>query len=98
MTDEALADFKVYGQSYFGETGRPKKRDITSSYEHFEWLMECYATTPRARLLELANGAPNFDELQEMSDDDLRANYCEMIVGAFEQQHKNGGKSAGAQD
>jgi hypothetical protein len=88
MTDEQIADYKVHGDAYFGDPGRPKKRNISSTYELFEWLMECYAKTPRARLLELAKGAPNFDELQKMSEEDLRANYCEMMAGAFEQRTK----------
>jgi hypothetical protein len=91
MTDDAIADYKVHGEAYFGDPGRQKKRDISSSYELFEWLMGCYAETPRARLLELAKGAPNFDELQKMSDEDLRASYCEMMAGALEQQSKKSG-------
>ena len=55
--------------------------------------MECYSKTSRARLLELAKGAPNFDELQKMSDDDLRASYCEMMAGAFEQQREKSEQS-----
>jgi hypothetical protein len=55
--------------------------------------MECYAKTPRTRLLELAKGAPNLDELQKMSDDDLRANYSEMMAGALEQKTKKEGQS-----
>ena len=93
MTDEAIADYKKHGNAYFGDLGRPKKRDISSTYELFEWLMECYAKTPRARLLELAKEAPNFDEIKNMSDDDLRANYCEMMAGAFEQQSRRSGQS-----
>ena len=54
--------------------------------------MEGYAKTPRARLLELAKGAPNFAELQKLSDDDLRANYCEMMAGAFERRTKKSGQ------
>ena len=93
MTDETIADYKMHRDAYFGDPGRPKDRDISDTYELFEWLMECYAKTPRARLLELAKGAPNFDELQNMSDDDLRANYCEMVAGAMEQQSKKTGQS-----
>jgi hypothetical protein len=98
MTDEAIADYKVHGNAYFGDPGRPKKRAISSTYELFEWLMEGYAKTPRTRLLELAKGAPNFDELQKMSDDDLRANYCEMMAGAVERKGKKTGQSRSNQD
>jgi hypothetical protein len=89
LTDDAIADYKVHGDAYFGDPNGPKKREISSTYELFEWLMQCYAKTPRARLLELAKGAPNFDELQKMSDEDLRANYCELMAGAFELQRKS---------
>ena len=92
MTDEAFADYKLHGDAYFGDPKRSKKREISSTYELFEWLMECYAKTPRTRLLELAKGAPNFDELQKMSDDDLCANYCEMMAGAMAQKGKKDGE------
>ncbi len=98
MTDEAIADYKIHGDAYFGDPDRPKKRDITSTYELFESLMDCYAKTPQARLLELAKGAPNFDEHQKMSDDDLRASYCEMMAGAIEAQSKKGKQNDSSQE
>ena len=86
MTDDALADYKAHGDAYFGDPGRPKKRDISSTFELFEWLMECYAKTPRDKLLEFVKDAPNYEELRQMPDDELRANCCEMFAGAFERQ------------
>jgi len=94
MTDDAIADYKLHGDAYFGDPKRAKNRHLTNIYDLFEWLMECYAKTPRTRLLELAKGAPNFDELQKMSDDDLRANHCEMMAGVMERQGKNRPQSA----
>ena len=93
MSDEEIYEYKIHGDAYFGDVGRPKKRNLSNTYELFEWLMECYAKTSRSRLLELAIDAPNFDELQKMSDDDLRANYCEMMAGALEQQGRKSGQS-----
>jgi hypothetical protein len=86
MTDDAIADYKSHGDAYFGEPGRPRKREISSTFELFEWFMECYANTPRERLLELLKDAPNLGELRQMPDDELRANYCEMMATAFEHQ------------
>jgi hypothetical protein len=93
MTEDAIADYKVHGDAYFGDPGRPKKRDISSTFELFEWLMECYANMPRERLLELAKDAPNLEELEKMPVDELRANYCEMMAGAFERKHGSPKKS-----
>ena len=95
MTDEAIADYKAHGDAYFGDAGRQKKRNMTTAYELFEWLMAQYADTPRERLLEQVRGASNFAELEKMSDEDLRANYCEMMAGAIEQQSR---KSTGDGD
>ncbi|WP_249165199.1 YecA family protein [Bradyrhizobium sp. AUGA SZCCT0431] len=86
MTDEAMADYRVYGDAYFGNPRNRPKGTLTTTYELFEWLMECYADTPRARLLELVKSTPHLEDLQKMTDDDLRAHYCEMMAGAMEQQ------------
>jgi len=42
--------------------------------------MECYAKTPRDKLLEFVKDAPNYEELRQMPDDELRANCCEMFA------------------
>ena len=91
MTDEAIADDKAHGDAYFGDAGRPKKRDISDPFELFEWLMECYANTPQAKLLDPAKDFPNIEELRSMSVEDLRANYCEMMAGAIETKSKKKG-------
>jgi hypothetical protein len=60
--------------------------------------MECYAKTPRTRLLELLCGASNIDELYGMSEEELRMTYCEMMAGAFEQQVKSRGHTHESED
>lgn len=82
MTDDALADYKAHGHAYFGVSGRPKRRGISSIYDLFEWLMEHNAEMTRGKLLDLMKDAPNYEELQQMPDDELRANYCEMMAHA----------------
>jgi hypothetical protein len=91
MTDEAIADYKAHGNAYFGDPSPTNNRNISSAYELFEWLMECYAETPRARILELARGSPNFNELEKMSDDDLRENYCELVAWGMEHNKEKSG-------
>jgi hypothetical protein len=44
--------------------------------------MESNAKTPRDKILEFMKDAPNYEELQQMPDDELRANYCEMMAHA----------------
>lgn len=90
MTDEAIADYKIHGVAYFGDPRGSKKREISSTFELFEWFMEGYAETPRKRLLELVKDSPNFSDLQNMPDEDLRASYCEMLAWAAERRSGNG--------
>ena len=88
MTDDALTDYKQLGDAFFGDPGRRKKKQLNTTFELFEWLMDCYAKTPRAPMLELAKNFPNIEELKQMSDEDLRANYCEAMAGAMDQKTK----------
>jgi len=86
MTDEAIADWKELGDAYFGLPKRKSKQNVSDLYDLFEFFMEGYAKTSRERLLELVKGAPNFDELKDLPEDDLRLNYCEMLAGAADRQ------------
>jgi hypothetical protein len=97
MSDDALSDYKTHGDAYFGQLGRPKRREISSTFELFERLMEIYAKTPRDKLLDWMKDAPNYEELRQMPDDDeLRANYCEMIAYASERADDEAAGGQGA--
>jgi hypothetical protein len=50
----------------------------------FEWLMEANKGLSRSTLLERCIAWPRFEELKELSDPELLAEYFEGMVGAFE--------------
>jgi hypothetical protein len=84
MTDDALADYRANKDSYFGEI-RPVGRRVNDIHELYEWLVQAYQHTPRAKFIEWM--APYFppDALDAMTDDDLRSIYCEGLVGRMQQ-------------
>jgi hypothetical protein len=43
-------------------------------------MHESYKNTPKERLLELMAGAPDIDELKNLSQPELSEIYCERIV------------------
>ncbi|ODR98926.1 hypothetical protein AUC68_07075 [Methyloceanibacter methanicus] len=76
LSDAELQDYEKYGDAYFGE---PKARHHESKdiLEFYEWLVECYAKTPRERLLELAAKHPEIERLRALDRDDIVLELCE---------------------
>jgi SEC-C motif len=83
MSEAQLADYKAHPDAYFGRIASVQKK-IEDRYEMFEWLMEANKGLSRSTLLERCIAWPRFEELKELSDPELLAEYCEGMVGAFE--------------
>jgi hypothetical protein len=83
MSDEALADYKLFGEAFFGRPAL-KQRKTTNLFELFEWFMETTKMTPRAKILEWFSAAPDLAELEKLNDEDLRIAYCERLVASVE--------------
>ncbi len=81
MSEADLNDYRAYPDAYFGRI-MPVGRTVENQYELFEWFMDNHKVTSREKLLEWLARAPDFARLQHMSDDDLRAEYCERLVAA----------------
>lgn len=79
MSDEALSDYKVHPESFFGKV-QQATRKTEDPYELFEFFMESYQKTSKERLLEFMRGAPDFAILQQMEQVDLAMEYCERCV------------------
>lgn len=82
MSDEDLADYKAHPDAYFGKIV-PVQKNLTTPYDLFAWLMDMYKTTPRDKLLEFVSNWPDFERLQQLSDEDLRVEYCERTAAAM---------------
>lgn len=82
MSDAALAEYRQYGDAYFGRSSagpaRPK-----DEFELFEWFMEAEKNKPRDKILKWFSSARDLAALENLSDEDLRIAYCEALVAAI---------------
>ena len=83
ISDEELADYRAHPEAYFGRIQSVPKT-AESRYEFFEWLMEASKGLSRDTLLERLALRPNFENLKNMNDADLLAEYCEGLAASFE--------------
>ena len=81
MSDEALADYKTNPDAYFGRVEPVVTKPLTNIYDLFEWLMKTHQQLGRDVLLQRLAQVPG---IETMTDDELRAIYCEGMAGAFQ--------------
>ncbi|MCG8508115.1 MAG: SEC-C domain-containing protein [Rhodospirillales bacterium] len=88
MSDDELDAYRAHPQAFFGEiSGDGGRRD--DPYELFEWFLNCYKDTAREQLLKLAETHPDFRELKELDDMELRLALCEAWTIAAVQTAKS---------
>ena len=81
MSDKALADYKANPDSYFGLVLTVATKPLTNIYDLFEWLMKTHQHLERDALLQRLAQVPG---IESMTDDELRAIFCEGMAGAFQ--------------
>jgi hypothetical protein len=82
MTDDQLADYREHRDAYFGVV-QPAPRDHTGDpYSLFEAFVQTYMKSSFEKLLQFANGAPDFPQLAKLPHDDLVLELCERWVAA----------------
>jgi hypothetical protein len=81
MSDEMLADYKANPESYFGRVQPAGNSKVDNIFELFEWLMKTHEPLGRDVLLQRLAGVHGVDQ---MTDDELRAIYCEGMAAGFQ--------------
>jgi hypothetical protein len=81
MSPAQLADWRAHKDSYFGKV-LPGGGKVNNAFELFEWFIENYRGLPRDQLLARFAGAPDFEAVRALSDEDLLYHFCECIVAA----------------
>ena len=80
MSDVELSAYRAHPETFFGvylNVGAT----LNTPLELFEWLHENYRHTPKEKLLEFLNSAPDFAELSKLDDAELLLAYCDRAVG-----------------
>ncbi len=85
MSDSEFSDYIAHREAYFGKV-LPVSKQINDRYSLFEWLMDTNKGLTRDLLLQRLIHAPNLEALKLLSDEDLRAEYCEAIVAHLEEK------------
>lgn len=88
MTDDALADYKANPEAYFGEL-LPAPRKVNNQQDLFEFLMTAYRSMTRAQLLEKMGPYFKPGEIDNHTDEELLAIYCEGLVAMTPKPKEN---------
>ncbi len=83
LTDAELAAWKRHPETFFGEV-RPTTRQVDNWLELAKFMYQTYKNTPREKLLEWLKGAPDYDHLKTLPQDELAIVYCEGIAASSE--------------
>jgi hypothetical protein len=79
LTDAEMSAYRQHPETFFGKVEKVGKT-LRSTLDLFAHIYESYRQTPRKRILEWVAKAPNIEELNELSDEELRLAFAEMTV------------------
>jgi len=79
LTEAELTAYRAHPDTFFGRVERVPK-PAHHPLAIFEFFVEGYKNAPRDRLLDLMAGAPNIEQLRELSDEDLLHHYAEGLT------------------
>lgn len=82
MSDALIHDFRQFGDLVFGAEIH-HKRHATQPLELFEFILDAYRATPKARLLELMKNHPDIGDLSEQDQPKLALLFAERTVLAI---------------
>jgi hypothetical protein len=79
LSDAELAAWKRHPDTFFGEVSR--NRESKTVLDLYDFFMESYTKTPKAKLLEFLAGAKDIDHLSTLDQPALASVYCERLAG-----------------
>jgi hypothetical protein len=81
MSREQIEDWRTHKNSYFGKV-IPIEKKMNNAFDLFEWFVESYRGLSREQMLQKFAGAPDFEAVCALSDEDLLYQFCECMVAA----------------
>lgn len=91
LTDEELAAYRRHPETFFGEVSSNNNQNHAETpFDLFLFFYNTYKNTPRQKLLEFLQTAPDIDSLKLRSTEDLRLVYSERVtVNALAATHRS---------
>ena len=88
LSDAELAAWRQHPATFFGQISKNRKSETV--LDLYDFFMDAYTKTPKAKLLEFLAGAPDIDKLAALNQVELASVYCERLaVNAFPIVEKN---------
>ena len=78
LSDVELAAWTEHPDTFFGEISRNRRSETV--LDLYDFFMESYSNTPKAKLLEFLAGARDIDQLVELAQPELASVYCERLA------------------
>jgi hypothetical protein len=79
LTDDELAAYHKYPDTFFG-VYKPHTNGIHDPLELYDFLLDFYSKTPKEILLGFLKNAQDYQQLQNLTQKELAAIYCERLV------------------
>jgi hypothetical protein len=79
LSDAEMAAYKQHPETFFG-TIQEVGKNHTDPMEFFEALYNIHKDWPRESFLKNLKGAPDFDQLSQLDDEELRLTFVERMV------------------
>jgi len=78
LTEAELAAWKRHPDTFFGKISRNRKSETV--LDLYDFFMETYTKTPKAKLLEFLADAQDIDQLTLLDQPELASVYCERVA------------------
>lgn len=78
LSDAEVAAWKRHPETFFGEVSRNSHSETV--LDLYDFFMETYTKTPKAKLLEFLAAASDIDELAALDQAELASVYCERLA------------------
>lgn len=79
LSNAEMAAYKSHPETFFGRVLSVSK-NTEDPVDLYEFFIENYKKTPREKLLEFMNSAPDIEALMKLTDDELRFVYAERLT------------------
>lgn len=78
LSDVEMAAWRLHPDTFFGKVSRAHKSE--TALDFYDFLLETYSKTPKAKLLEFLANAPDLDSLAKLEQPELASVFCERVA------------------
>ena len=83
LTSAELEGYRRHPDTFFGRVKKHTREGIKDMLDLYDFFHEGYRKTPKQRLLELMNDAPDHERLKGLEQQELSDIYAERLVNGF---------------